>query len=59
MKKIKRFFKNIKKETKMIKWPDSKVLAKYSFISIFLIVFFGLYFYGLDAIFALLTEVLK
>lgn len=58
MKKIKTFFKNIKKETKMVRWPSGKVLTKYSFISIFLIVFFGLYFYGLDAIFALLREVL-
>ena len=58
MKRIKTFFKNIKKETKMVRWPSGKVLAKYSFISIFLILFFGLYFYGLDAIFALLREVI-
>ena len=54
MKKIKKFFKGISKEKKMVRWPDSKTLTKYSLISIILIAFFGLYFYGLDALFALI-----
>lgn len=58
MKKIKTFFKGIKKESKMVRWPNAKVLTKYSVISIILIVGFGLYFYGLDALFALLRGLL-
>ncbi len=58
MKKIKSFFKGIKKESKMVRWPDGKVLFKYSAISVIMIVFFGLYFYVLDALFAFLRGVL-
>ena len=50
MKKIKNFFKGIKKETKSVRWPDGKNLFKNSVISVFLLVFFGLFFYGLDAL---------
>ena len=59
MKKIKSFFKGIRKESKMVRWPDGKSLSKYSIISALMIVFFGLYFYGLDALFAFLRGVLK
>ncbi len=58
MKKIKSFFKGIKKEMKMVRWPDSKILFKYSVISIIMIVFFGVYFYGLDALFAFVRGLL-
>lgn len=52
MKKIKSFFKGIKKEAKIVRWPDAKSLLKYSVITIVLLIFFGLFFYGLDALFA-------
>ncbi len=58
MKKIKSFFKGIRKESKMVRWPDAKILFKYSVISILMIAFFGLYFYGLDALFAFLRGVI-
>ena len=58
MKKIKSFFKGVKKETKMVRWPDGKKLFKYSVITVCMIVFFGLYFFGLDALFALVKELL-
>lgn len=52
MKKIKSFFKGVRKEAKAIRWPDGKSLLKYSCITIVMLVFFGLFFYGLDALFA-------
>lgn len=52
MKKIKSFFKGVRKEAKTVRWPDLKSLVTYSVITVVLIVFFGLYFFGLDAIFA-------
>lgn len=58
MKKIKSFFKGVGKETKMIRWPDGKMLVKYSSITIVMLVFFGLYFYGLDALFAFVRGML-
>ena len=52
MKKIKSFFKGVKKEASASRWPDGKSLFKYSTITIMLLVFVGLFFYGLDALFA-------
>lgn len=58
MKKIKTFFKGVKKEAKMVKWPDLKMMVKYSVVTIVLLVFFGLFFYGFDALFAFLRGIL-
>ncbi|MGM9878004.1 MAG: preprotein translocase subunit SecE [Bacilli bacterium] len=58
MKKIKSFFKGVKKETKTIRWPNGKSLVKYSTVTIILLVFFGLFFYGLDALFAFVRGLL-
>mgnify|MGYP002588545154 FL=1 len=44
MKKIKSFFKGIKKEAKAVRWPDGKALVKYSCLTIVMLVFFGLFF---------------
>ncbi len=56
MKKIKSFFRGVKKEAKVVRWPDMKSLVKYSCITIVMLVFFGLFFYGLDALFAVLRR---
>lgn len=58
MKKIKSFFKGVKKETKSVRWPDGKMLVKYSLVTIVLLIFFGLFFYGFDALFAFLRGLL-
>ncbi len=52
MKKIKSFFKGVKKELKIVRWPSSKGLVKYSTVTVILLAFFGLFFYILDAVFA-------
>ena len=52
MKKIKSFFKGVKKEGKTVRWPSGKTLLRYSCITLVMLVFFGLFFYGLDALFA-------
>ena len=52
MKKIKAFFKGVRKEGKAVRWPSGKELFKYSYITVFMLVFFGLFFYSLDALFA-------
>ena len=54
MKKIKEFFKGIRKEGKSVRWPSGKDLFKYSYITIIMLMFFGLFFYSLDAVFAAL-----
>ena len=52
MKKIKTVFKGVKKEAKMVKWPDFKTMVKYSTVTVVMLIFFGLFFYGFDALFA-------
>ena len=56
MKKIKNFFKGVKKEAKTVRWPDAKTTVKYSCITVVMLVFFGVYFLGLDALFTVLKE---
>ena len=51
MKKIKAFFKGVSKERKMVRWPSGKDLFKYSVMVLTLMIFFGGYFFLLDAIF--------
>lgn len=58
MKKVKGFFAGVKKEASRIHWPNRNELVKYSVICIVLIVFFGAYFFGLDALFAFLKGVI-
>lgn len=48
---MKEFFKGIKSETKTIRWPKAKNMVKYSCVVLMLMLFFGLYFYGLDVLF--------
>ena len=52
MKKIIGFFKGVKKEGKTVRWPSGKDLFRYSCITIVMLIFFGLFFYALDALFA-------
>lgn len=52
--KIKSFFKGVDKERKMVRWPSSKDMFKYSVMVLTLMVFFGLYFYLLDVLFTFL-----
>ena len=47
-KRIGKYFKGVLKETKRIKWTNGKDLVKYSIASVVLILFFGLYFYGIN-----------
>ena len=49
---VKKFFKGVKKEGKATRWTDGKSLFKYSCITLLMLVFIGLFFYGLDALFA-------
>ena len=52
--KIKSFFKGVDKERKMVRWPSSKDMVKYSVMVLTLMGSFGLYFYLLDVLFTFL-----
>ena len=52
MKKLVEYFKGIKKEISRIKWTNKKDLLKYSVASIIFVVFFGVFFLGIDLLVA-------
>ena len=48
MKRIARFFVNVKKEMKKVRWPKKKEMIKFSVATVAVICFFMLYFYAID-----------
>ena len=58
MKKIIDYFKGVKKEISRIKWTSKKDLLKYSVASILFVIFFGVFFYVIDMMVALLRSVM-
>lgn len=55
----KSFIKEVKSELQKVKWLTKKELIKYSVACIAFILIFGIYFYGLDALFAWLSSLVK
>ena len=56
MKKIADYFKGVKKEILRIKWTSKKDLLKYSVSTIIFMLFFGVFFYAVDMLVALLRS---
>jgi len=56
MKKIVDYFKGVKKEISRIKWTNKKDLLKYSVASIVFVMFFGVFFYVIDLLVAVLRS---
>ena len=50
------YFKGVKKEFSRIKWVSKKELVKYSLSTILFMLFFGLFFYAIDLLVALLRS---
>jgi len=59
MKKIARFLVGVKKELKKVRWPKKKEMIVYSTSAICIIVFFMLFFVGIDAILSMIVKVSK
>ena len=55
-KSISSYFKGVKKEVSRIRWTKGKDLLKYSITTIVFIVFFGVFFYVIDLLVALLRS---
>ncbi len=55
----KSFSKEVKTELKKVKWPSKEEMLKYSIATLAFIIIFGLYFYGLDALFAWISSLVK
>lgn len=46
--RIGKYFRGVLKEIKRIRWTSGKDLVKYSIAAIMFVIFFGIYFYGID-----------
>jgi len=51
--------KQVKSELKKVKWPTKKEMQKYAIATLGFIIVFGLYFYGIDALFAWISSLVK
>ena len=56
MKKVVDYFKGVKQEISIIKWTSKRDLVKYSVSSIVFVLFFGVFFYAIDMLVALLRS---
>lgn len=56
MKKIKKFFSEVRKEFSKVKWPNKKDMVKYSVATIVFVIFFALFFYGIMALMSLVQS---
>lgn len=55
----KSYSSEVKSELKKVKWPTKFEITKYGIAVLIFIIAFGLYFYGLDALFAWLSSLVK
>ncbi|MCH5167906.1 MAG: preprotein translocase subunit SecE [Erysipelotrichales bacterium] len=53
------YLRDVKKEMSMVRWPSAKEVVKYSIASLAFVAFFALFFYGIDAIFALVKDLVS
>ncbi|MBQ9853925.1 MAG: preprotein translocase subunit SecE [Bacilli bacterium] len=58
-KRIIKYFKGVGKEFKRIRWTTGKDLFKYSVATLFFVLFFGIYFYGIDWIVLVVRSLAK
>lgn len=56
MSKIVDYFKGVKKEVSRIRWTSKKELIKYSVSTVVFMVFFGVFFYAIDLLVAILRS---
>lgn len=54
MKKIKKFFSEVKKELFKVKWPNKKDMVKYSIATIIFVIFFACFFGAINLLMTLL-----
>ena len=57
MKALARFFVNVKKEMKKVRWPKKKEMIKFSIATIVVICFFMFFFTASDVIISLVRKV--
>ena len=48
----KSYLKEVKSELKKVKWPTKKDIIKYTISTLVIVVFFAIYFVGIESLFA-------
>ena len=59
MKKIKKFFSEVKKELSKVKWPNRKDMTKYSIATITFVIFFAGFFYLIYTAVAAISNLIR
>ncbi len=57
MKRLARFFVNVKKEMKKVRWPKRKEMIKFSTATIVIVCFFMVFFSCIDGILGAIVKV--
>ena len=57
MKRLARFFVNVKKEMKKVRWPHKKEMVKFSVATLLIILFFMAFFSSSDAVISMIVKV--
>jgi preprotein translocase subunit SecE len=57
-KSIINFFKGVKSEMSKVTWPNKKDMVKYTIASLVFIIFFALFFYGIEVLMAWLKSII-
>lgn len=52
------FFGDLKKEMSMVRWPKANEMVKYTVACLVFVLFFALFFFGIDALFALVKDLI-
>ncbi len=52
------FFGDVMAEMRLVRWPNRKEIIKYSIACLGFVLFFALFFFGIDALFALVKDLI-
>ena len=59
MKRLKKFFSEVKKELSKVKWPNKKDMVKYSIATITFVIFFSGFFYLIYSAVAAISKLIR
>ena len=53
------FLSDVAAEMRLVRWPSAKEVTKYSIATLVFVLFFALFFFGFDALFALVKDLIS
>ena len=52
------YLSDVRKEMRLVRWPSKEEVVKYSIACLIFVLYFALFFYGIDALFALVKDLI-